>query len=78
MDDFADKIESITKTLNSVSFLCADDIVIISKTEKGLIKALKSVEEHIRKNNYMFNTEKCANISKRLFKYKINKKEISP
>jgi hypothetical protein len=76
MNDFTDKIDSSCKISNTECFLYADDIVIISKTTAGMKKALRLATDHSKENEYEFNVDKCAFISKTEDSYRIKDKII--
>jgi hypothetical protein len=77
INDLPEKIESITKTINTICFLYADDIAVISKTKLGMIKALKQGDKYSKENKFEFNVKKCASMSKSKFEFKLGKQIIN-
>jgi hypothetical protein len=76
IDDITNKIESITKTTNTAAFLYADDIAIISKTNKGMKRAIREATDHSKINKYQFNVGKSATMCKDNVEIKINNETI--
>jgi hypothetical protein len=78
MNDFIARTESLTATINTMCFMYADDITLISKTHIGLKCALKQAEKHSIENEYKFNVKKCATISRMDTIFSIDKQDMIP
>jgi hypothetical protein len=76
IDDIAKNVQSITSTVNTAVFLYADDIAKISKTKKGMNRAIREAFKHSKRNKYQLNVNKCAIMSKDKMKIKIKKELI--
>jgi hypothetical protein len=76
INDLPEKIESITNRINTICFLYADDIAVVSKTKLGMSKALRLGEKYSKENKFEFNVNKCATMSKGNFEFKLGKQTI--
>lgn len=64
INDLINEVESVTNIWNTKVFLYADDVVIISKTKRSMMVAMKKENKHAIENGYRFNAKKCKLILK--------------